>query len=35
VEELGTNFVLPDELQDRREEIMENLPEFREEEINQ
>lgn len=35
VEELGTNFVLPEELQDRREEIMKNLPEFREEEINQ
>ncbi len=35
VEELGTNFVLPENLQGRREEIMENLPEFREEEINQ
>lgn len=33
VEELGTNFVLSEKLQDRREEIMENLPEFREEEI--
>ncbi|WEL23606.1 VOC family protein [Candidatus Nanohalovita haloferacivicina] len=35
VEELGSNFVLPEELQDRREQILENLPEFREEEINQ
>lgn len=35
VEELGTNFVLPENLQGRREEILENLPEFREEEINQ
>ena len=34
VEELGKNFVLPENLQDRREEILENLPEFREEEIN-
>lgn len=33
VEELGTNFVLPEKLQDRREKIMKNLPEFREEEI--
>ena len=35
VEELGSNFVLPENLQDRREEILENLAEFREEEINQ
>ncbi|MFB6115895.1 MAG: VOC family protein [Candidatus Nanosalina sp.] len=35
VEELGNSFVLPEKLQDRREEILENLPEFREEEINQ
>lgn len=35
VEELGTNFVLPENLQGQREEIMKNLPEFREEEINQ
>ncbi|MFQ3308613.1 MAG: glyoxalase family protein [Candidatus Nanohaloarchaea archaeon] len=35
VEELGSNFVLPENLQDQREEIIENLPEFREEEINQ
>jgi glyoxalase family protein len=35
VEELGTNFVLPENLQGQREEIMRNLPEFREEEINQ
>jgi glyoxalase family protein len=35
VEELGLNFVLPEKLQDRREEILENLPKFREEEINQ
>ncbi|MFB6100375.1 MAG: VOC family protein [Candidatus Nanohalobium sp.] len=33
VEELGENFVLPEKLQGRREEILENLPEFREEEI--
>ena len=33
VEELGTNFVLPENLQGRREEITANLPEFREEEI--
>lgn len=35
VEELGTNFVLPENLQDQREEIIDNLPDFREEEINQ
>ncbi len=35
IEELGKNFVLPKNLQDRRDEIIENLPEFREEEINQ
>lgn len=35
VEELGTNFVLPEKLQGKMEEIKENLPEFREEEINQ
>ena len=35
VEELGTNFVLPEELQERKEEIIKNLPEFSEEEINQ
>ncbi|MFB6241772.1 MAG: VOC family protein [Candidatus Nanosalina sp.] len=33
VEELGTNFVLPEKLQDRRQEILEALPEFREEEL--
>lgn len=33
VEELGENFVLPEKLQDRREGILENLPEFREEEV--
>ncbi len=31
VEELGTNFVLPENLQGRRQEILENLPEFDEE----
>lgn len=35
VEELGTNFVLSENLQGRREEILENLPDFREDEINQ
>ena len=35
VGELGTSFVLPEKLQGRREEILESLPEFREEEINQ
>ena len=35
IEELGKNFVLPETLQDRRDEIIENLPEFREDEINQ
>lgn len=35
VEELGTNFVLPEKLQGQKEKIMKNLPEFREEEINQ
>ncbi|MFB6114794.1 MAG: VOC family protein [Candidatus Nanohalobium sp.] len=34
VEELGTNFVLPEKLEDRREEILKALPEFREEEID-
>jgi glyoxalase family protein len=34
VEELGTNFVLPEELQDRRDEILDSLPEFREQEID-
>ncbi|MBC5793241.1 MAG: VOC family protein [Nanohaloarchaea archaeon] len=33
VEELGTSFVLPENLQGRREEILESLPEFKEEEI--
>lgn len=28
VEELGQNFVLPENLEERRQEIMENLPEF-------
>lgn len=32
-EELGTTFVLPKNLQNRREEIIKNLPEFREEEL--
>lgn len=35
VEELGTNFVLPEKLQDKSDHIINNLPEFREEEINQ
>ncbi len=35
VEELGTNFVLPENLEDRREEILENLPEFREDELDE
>ena len=35
VEELGKNFVLPENLQDRREQIEKVLPEFNEEEINQ
>jgi glyoxalase family protein len=34
VEELGTNFVLPEKLQNRHEEILESLPEFREEELD-
>jgi glyoxalase family protein len=33
VEELGENFVLPENLQGREEEILENLPEFNEDEI--
>lgn len=33
VEELGENFVLPEKLQEHREDILENLPEFREEEL--
>lgn len=32
-EELGTNFVLPENLQDRREEILANLPDLKEEEF--
>lgn len=34
VEELGTNFVLPEKLEGRREEILEALPEFREQELD-
>lgn len=34
VEELGTKFVLPEKLEERREEIMNALPEFREEELD-
>jgi glyoxalase family protein len=33
VEELGTNFVLPEKLESKRDEIMKALPEFREDEI--
>lgn len=34
VEELGTNFVLPEKLEGKHEEILDALPEFREEEID-